>query len=325
MSRAPVFIYIIFGAVTFGAACSASRVGSATKDEALDMKIRERRNVINTELVRPQEALSMSERSLVERGESRGLLAPLAGNMVSLATNAVKKMIANDQKKYVASYDFGLTGLYFYDQLSNEGPFDPVGMQFSGFRLVRTFEAKQGAIDTAMVADFAIDTSNISEIINNSMFRLRLKSFDLRYAKAKVPTLSKQKILNMDFEISFVTSYVSDDGKIYDSITLGKFYLFLREAPLDTAATNYTTFYSTLQDSLLTGKSFIVPRSFGYHREPDGLIRPGYSQGAYSIQVRVKEATKNNFVTRLVFENANTMIDAGGNQLKTKIGDKLKN
>jgi hypothetical protein len=273
--------------------------------------------------VPPQEALSMSERSLVERGESRGLLAPLAGNMVSLATNAVKKIIANDQKKYVASYEFGLTGLYFYDQLSNDGPFDPVGMQFSGFKLIRTFEAKQGVIDTALVADFTIDTTNISDIINNSMFRLRLKSFDLRYAKAKVPVLSKQKILNMDFEINFVTSYVSEDGKIYDSITLGKFYLFLRSAPLDTSASNYKTFYASLQDSLLTGKSFIVPRSFGYHREPSGLIKPGYSQGAYSIQVKVKEATKNNFVTRLVFENANSMIDAGGNQLKTKIGDKL--
>lgn len=315
-----ILLVIIIVAALF--ACKASEVGSAVKEEALDMKIVEQRNVINTERVPPQEALSMTERSLAERGERRGLLAPLAGNMVSLATNAVKKMIANDQKKYVAAYDFGLTGLYFYDQLSNEGPFDPVGMQFSGFRLVRTFEGKNGVTDTALIADFVLDTVNISELINNSMFRLRLGAMDLRYAKAKVPT-GKKKELNMDIEITFMTSYVSPDGRMYDSVTLGRFYMFLRQAPLDTAASNFSSYYTALKDSMLTGKSFIVPRSFGYHREPDGEMKPGYSQGGYAIKVKVKETSKNNFVTKLVFDNANVMIDATRDQIKSKIGKKL--
>lgn len=303
-------------------ACTASKVGSATKQEGLAMKIKEHPNLIDVDKVPPQEALTMTERSLANRGERRGLLAPLAGNMVSLASSAVKQMIANDQKKFLASYQFGLNGLYFYDQLSSENPFDPVGMQFGGFRIVRTFQTKTGTNDTALVADFMIDTVNISEIINNSVFRLRLKSFDLRYAKAKVPAMNKEKILNMDLQISFMTSYVGADGKLYDSVTLGKFYLNLRQAPLDTASSKYKPYYDSLKDSLLTGKSFIVPRSFGYHREPDGQMKPGYSQGAYSIQVKVMETSKNNFVTKLVFDNANSIIDAGGNQLK-KFGSKL--
>lgn len=302
--------------------CKASEVGSATKDEALDMKIREQRNVINTERVPLQEAPNMNERLLAERGERRGLLAPLAGNMVSLATNAVKKMIANDQKKYYAEYVFGLTNLYFYDQLSNESPFDPVGMQFSGFRLIRTFEPEDGATDTALIADFLLDTVNLSEVINNSMFRLRLHSLDLRYAKAKVPA-GKEKILNMDIEINFMTSYVSADGKLNDSVVLGKFFFFIRKAPLDPAQPGYGEYYTSLKDSLLTGKSFIVPRSFGYHREPDGTMKAGYSQGAYSIQVKVKETSKNKFVTKLVFENANVMIDAARDQIKSRLGKKL--
>lgn len=314
--------YLLIVAVIALQGCIASKVGSATKEEGLAMKINEQPNLIDVERVPPQEALTMAERSLANRGERRGLLAPLAGNMVSLATSAVKQMIANDQKKYLASYQFGLNGLYFYDQLSNENPFDPVGMQFNGFKIIRTFQSKAGNMDTALVADFMIDTSNISEIINNSVFRLRLKSFDLRYAKAKVPAANKEKILNMDLQISFMTSYVSPDGKLYDSVTLGKFFFELRKAPLDTAAANYQTYYDSLKDSLLTGKSFIVPRSFGYHREPDGQMKPGYSQGAYSIQVKVIETSKNNFVTKLVFDNANSIIDAGGNQLK-KIGSKL--
>jgi len=313
--------YLLFCVLAL-AGCKASEVGSAVKDEALNMKIREQRNVINAERVPPQEALTMSERSLAERGERRGLLAPLAGNMVSMASNAVKKMIANDQKKYVASYQFGLTGLYFYDQLSSEGPFDPVGMQFGGFKMIRTFQSKTGSTDTAMVADFIIDTMNVSEIINNSMFRLKLKSFDLRYAKAKVPA-NNQKKLNMDMEIRFMTSYVTEDGRIHDSVVLGRFFLFLREAPLDNTDSRYGAYYASLKDSALTGKSFIVPRSFGYHREPNGQMQAGYSQGAYSIQVKVTESSKNNFVTKLVFDNANTMIDAGSNQIKTRLGKKL--
>ncbi len=312
------YIIIIF----FLHGCVAADVGSAVKEESLAMRIKEQRNIIHPESVPPQEALTMTERALVERGERRGLLAPLAGNMVSLATNAVKKMIANDQKKYLASYDFGLTDLYFYDQLSSEGPFDPVGMQFGGFRLIRTFESKTSKTDTALIADFTIDTNNLSEIINNSRFRLRLRNLDLRYAKAKVQE-GKTKQLNMDMEITFMTSYVSADGRLFDSVTLGKFYFLLREAPLDTAHSNYQTFYASLKDSLLIGRSFIVPRSFGYHRGPDGEIKPGYSQGAYSIKVKVRETSKNSFVTKLVFDNANTMIDAGRDQLKSTINKKL--
>jgi hypothetical protein len=282
------------------------------------MKIKEQRNIIDPARLPAQLPLSMGERALAERGERRGLLSPIAGSMVSLATNAIKKVIANDRKKYTAAYSVGLTDLYFYDQLSNEGPFDPVGMQFSGFRLVRTFVNKSDNVDTALKAEFILDTSNISETINNSVFRLRLKSFDLRYAKAKVGS-SQEKKLNMDFEITFMTSYVNDQGNLYDSVVLGKFYLFLRDAPLDKKEQGYAAYYEKMQDSLLSGKSFIIPRSFGYHREPDGQMKPGYSQGAYSIKVSVKESSKNNFVTQLVFENANLMIDATGNQIKTKL------
>jgi hypothetical protein len=151
---------------------------------------------------------------------------------------------------------------------------------------------------------------------------LRVRDFELRYAKAKVEN-GKEKKLNLDFEITFTTSYVNDQGRIFDSVVLGKFYLFLRNAPLDKSEPGYQAYYDKMKDSLLVGKSFIVPRSFGYHREPDGQMKPGYSQGAYSIQVRVKESSKNHFVTQLIFENANVMIDAGSSQLKSTLSKKL--
>ena len=310
---------VCIGIAVFLSGCIASEVGSASKKEALHMKIKESSNVVSADKLITQQIPTMQERSLAARGDGRGLLAPLAGNLISLATSAVKQVIANDQKKYAATYQFGLTDLYFYDQLSEEGPFDPVGMQFSGFKLVRTFQNSADIKDTALVADFTIDTTNISDVINNSVFRMRVKSFDLRYAKAKVAK-GQQKKLNMDFEISIVSSYVGNDGKISEKVVLGKFYLLLRNMPLDHNEAGYAEYYGKLKDSLLTGKSFLVPRSIGHYRNPIGEMKQAYSRGAYSIEVKVKESSKNNFVTRMLFENANMIIDASGNGLKSKLG-----
>jgi hypothetical protein len=142
-----------------------------------------------------------------------------------------------------------------------------------------------------------------------------VKDFQLRSAKARIPKNAKKK-LNMDFEITFLTSYVNSDGHIYDSVVLGKFYLLLRNAPLDQNDTAYHGYYERLKGSMLTGKSFIVPRSFGYHKEGD-VLRPGYSQGAYSIQVKVKESTNDHFINKLMIENTNLFIDASGNSIKS--------
>ena len=283
--------------------CIGSRVGSASTGEELNMKIVEKKDVVNFNQLKEQSAPSLASRG---KNKARGL-DMLVGSVASIATDAIKKVISNEQKKYVADYQFALTDLYFYDQLSNEGPFDPVGMQFSGFKIVRTFVNKDGMLDTAFSASFVLDTSNLYEILNNSMFRLRLKDFNLKYAKAKIAE-GGAKELNMDIEITFRSSYVSSDAVLYDNVNLGKFYLFIRKAPLEPSAENYQAYYSAMKGKLLTGRSFIVPRSFGYHLE-DGDAKPGYSQGAYHIDVRVKESSKNVFESKVITDNTNLMID----------------
>ena len=62
----------------------------------------------------------------------------------------------------------------------------PLPIQFKGFTLVRTFTNKTGTKDTAFVADFELDTTNSNEILNNSVFRLKLKNLELNYSKAKL-------------------------------------------------------------------------------------------------------------------------------------------
>jgi hypothetical protein len=287
------------------AGCIGSKVGSASKGEDLNMNIKEKRDVVDFSKLKEQPTASLASRG---NNKTRGLdVTSVVGNVVSIATDAIKNVIANEEKKYSAAYQFALTDLYFYDQLSNEGPFDPVGMQFAGFKIVRTFINKEGKTDTAFTARFSLDTTNAYEILNNSRFRLRLEDFRLKYAKAKVAAGNEEK-LNMDIEITFQSSYVNQDAVLFDNVSLGKFYLFIRSAPLDPAAENYKSYYNDLKGKLLTGSSFLVPRSFGYHLE-DGEPKPGYSQGAYTITVAVKESSKDVFVRKLISENTNLMLD----------------
>lgn len=301
-----------FLTITLLYSCAGSRHGSAKQDEDVLMKITEKPDVINYASLKMQDVPDMASRGT----GSRGPIAGIAGGAISLATNAVKQMIAKDKKKYNAEYSYGLTDLYFYDQLSVDGPFDPLGLQFSGFKLVRTFDNK-GKLDTALTAEFELDAANPYEILNNAIFRLKLKSLQLNYAKAKVP--GNNNFLNMDFEIAFNTSYVNNHGVLFKNVELGKFYFFLRKAPLDKTHPGYDAYYSSLIGKKIDGQSFIVPRSFGYHVVSPNNAQPSFSQGAYNITVQVKESSKNTFVNQMIIDNSGQLVEALGGALKKQL------
>lgn len=307
----PALVLLVFIVSMTG--CLGSKLGSAKKSEQLAMKVEESPNAINYAFLKQQNIPSLASRGAGNRGAVSGM----AGTAVSLASSAIKKMIAKEKAKYNASYKYALTDLYFYDQLSTQSPFDPIGMQFTGFRLTRTF-SRNGIQDTALTAEFELDTDNPYEIINNSVFRLKLKSLRLNYAKAKVAS-NGRKTLNMDFEIIFTTSYVNQDGVLFRNMELGRFYFFLRNAPLDKMAKNYESYYTGLAGKKLEGQSFIVPRSFGYHITGENNTEPSFSQGAYNIQINIKESSKNSFVNQLVIDNSGSLIDALGSKVKSKI------
>ncbi|MFM7671850.1 MAG: hypothetical protein ACKO6Q_04580 [Bacteroidota bacterium] len=304
-----VSIVLLFG-------CKSTEYGMATNGESRKMTIHESADVIVYERIKAQSVPSLSDRA--EGGRAIGLTS-LLGTAVSMGTNMVKTMIAKDKAKYTANYSFGLTDLYFYDQLSTESVFDPVGLQFSGFTLIRTFKNSAGQTDTALVARFEVDTARATEIINNSLFRLRLTSFELRHAKAKISQAQK-KNLNLDFEISFRTSYANEQGQLFDNIHLGKFLLSLRDAPLDPNDPQYASYYNGLKGKMLDGRSFIVPRSFGYYKDGNGNYHKAYSQGAYSIQVKVTESANNKFVTELISDNTDQIINILSKEAKKGVG-----
>jgi hypothetical protein len=302
--------------ILFVYGCKSTRLGMAVEGERRQMTVQESTEVIAFERIKAQTIPTLSDR--VEGGRAIGLTS-LLGSAVSIGTNMVKNMIAKDKAKYVANYSFGLSDLYFYDQLSTESVFDPVGLQFGGFTLIRTFKNKAGNTDTAFIARFEVDTSRATEIINNSLFRLRLGELDLRHAKAKISKAQK-KNLNMDLEITIRTSYANEHGQLFDNITLGKFYYSLREAPLDRNDPNYSNYYNGLKGKLLDGRSFIVPRSYGYYKDVRGNYQKAFSQGAYSIQVKVTESANNKFVTELISDNTDQIIGILSKEAKKGVG-----
>jgi hypothetical protein len=292
--------------------CRTASYSSANQAyESTELVVAEKMDVVSYATLRSQMAPSLAERAGMASSGNRGLLS----TAISLGTNIVKQMIARDRAKYTAGYSFGVTDMYFYDQLSTNSVFDPIGMQFNGFTLVRTFMNKQNQLDTALKAEFELDKDNPSEIINNSMFRLKLKDIDLDYAKAKV-TKAQQNSINMDIEITFTTSYVNEQGQLFDNVELGKFFLLLRNAPLDKNNPAYARYYDSLRGTSIDGRSFIVPRSFGYYKTESGEVNRSYSQGAYSISAKVTETSRDKFITKVLMDNSSKLIDLLGTGAK---------
>ncbi|MEO7922556.1 MAG: hypothetical protein ABIR30_02675 [Chitinophagaceae bacterium] len=319
--RFSCIIFFLYFLLITGTSCKMFSHSTALKDESADMEIKEKSNVISYATIKRQQIPSFTERaSKASFGNdslgNRGLFGPVLGGAISLATNAVKKMIAKDRARYVANYSFALTDLYFYDQLSLESVFDPVGMQFGGFILTRTFTNSLGQTDTAFTARFELDTSSTNEIINNSIFRLKLADLEIRYSKVKMTRAQKNSI-NMDIEIIFNTSYVNEQGQLFDNVELGKFYLLLRDAPMDKNSPTFTRYYDSLKGTKVDGRSFIVPRSFGYYKDENNIFGKSYSQGAYSISVNVKENANDKFVTKVLSDNSSQIIDMIGRGAKS--------
>lgn len=313
--------------------CAASKLSKKEKDESVDLAIDQSSEVINYALLERQKIPTLSAR--IAKDRDRGLItAALLGQAVSAGSKAVKKLIDAENEKYTAEYKSGLTNLFFYDQLSIKSAFDPIGMQFGGFTFVRTFTNDKGNTDTAIIARFSLDTDSTSiyDVFNNSFFRLKLDSIEVRYAKARVAgnrwylpwTLFQKKQdeqLNIDFEIKFTTNYVNKQGNLFSNVELGTFYLNLRNAPLNKTATGYKAYYDKQKGKALDGYSFIVPRSFGYYYH-EGDFRESYSKGLYNILINVKESSKDKFVDKLIMSNSGQIVDQITNTIN-KSADKI--
>jgi len=316
------FLLFALGLLLFNSGCIGSKLGSAKQNEKVVMTAPPKRDVINFTLLKKQQEQPLT---LASRGASvqRGAETAFAGSLVSLGVSAVKQVIDKEHKKYTAQWKQGLNDLYFYDQPSVEGPFDPTGMQFNGFSITRSFLDHDNKIQTAITADFEVDKDSVpsNEIINDAIFRLKLKNIKVNFSKAKVP-LGRDTV-NIDFNIIFTTSFISRDGQMFRDQVLGSFMLRLRKAPLDSTSVGYKEYYDKLKNKRLDGKCFIVPRSYGHYKTADERIISMYNQGMFSIAVDVTECSKDSFVNEMLINTASSGTDFIQSELMNAIGKKL--
>lgn len=299
--------------------CVGSRYSNKRKGESVQMRIIEDPNYLKLHELPEQQIPTLAMRAASARG------AIGAGQIVSLAVMGVNKLIEMDRSQFSAAYGQSLNDLYFYDQVSDAGHFDPTGLQFRGFELSRKVKIRKNDT-TALSAIFEIDPTNKFEILNSSVFRLRIKNLHMVYAKAKasdtrwyVPwTWGNRKIddkMNMDLEIRFYTSYVTREGNLFDNALIGRFNLSLRDMPLNPDAKGYKEYYDKLEGKQLGGYSFLIPRSCGYALDSDKELMQIYNQGNYRIEVSVKETGKEKLIKTKLAENSTQIIEEGSGQL----------
>ena len=235
---------------------------------------------------------------------SRGFLDAYGSTAAGIAITGVKMLVKREQEKYQDEYDFDIIphghhvqndSFYFYKSISDI-PFNPSDMQFNGFTIVRICGS-----DTAMKAVFEVDRSNLCELFYDGIFRLKLKEFRFDYAKAKVWNRQEPR-LNLDFDIEFYSSFISNDGRLNDNITIGKFSLNLGGVCL-----HNTDSSKQFEGMRLEGYSFLVPRSYGYSVQ---AAKPIYNQGAFSIHVNIKETANRKRVGKLMNKYSDQVFES---------------
>jgi hypothetical protein len=309
-------VFIAGFAILFSG-CATNKYSSKVEGESVALKVKEDANLIKYATMQPQSAPELASES-----KNRGMM-DIIGKVASVAANGVISLVDNEKNKFSASYQNSVGQCYFYDQISESSALDPTGMQFAGFTFLRLVKDNLGKTDTAVYAKFKVDESNAYEIINNSVFKLKLDELKVNYAKAKIMAKkwyqpfswgidSEYPTLNMDFEITFTSSYVTREGVIFDEVPIGKFYLTLRNIPLDKTDPAHDKFYSNIKNNAVIGRSFLVPRSFGYYYNSRHQIKPSYGQGMYNIVVKVNESSRPNFVQKMLFDNSMEILGQAG-------------
>jgi hypothetical protein len=293
------------------AACTSLPVANKTAGERLESTIIPRSQPLDFSRLEAQE----------ERSRGALTLALLCKGL-PIAVNGIKTLIKRDQEKYTASYQQVKSNLYFYDKPSAISSLDPHHIQFQGLELTRyvTNKRKEAPEEVALRMRFemAQDPQSLYNLLNNSLFQLRLSELDMNYAKAKIPaarwylpwTLIYQKNgkLNLDIAITFYASWISEHGHIYNNEKLGLAILTLRDIPINDPLA-LEAYQHSMQNKLLDGYFYLVPRSAGSYINADKEVVKGFGQGVYSVDISITESGKQQFVNRVIFENVDDALD----------------
>lgn len=233
------------------------------------------------------------------QGNARGILAPFTGNVVSLAKGAILNLIKKEEKRLTRTYKQAQTDLFFYNRISQSHSLDPAGMQFDGLEVVRYTSGAGGSRDTSFFASFSVDTSRAVEILNNSIFRLKLD--ELQVNATNLPSTRRwflpwtwfdkpSQTVNLDVSIKVFASWVDENLNMKRNEPMGEFYLVLRDVPLK-GSSGYRAYVESQEGTQLTGYSYLVPRSVSF-QEVGNRVQKIYGHGLYSLEVDITESRK---------------------------------
>jgi hypothetical protein len=264
-----------------------------------------------------EEALTLKKAVLMNNPDldaSRGFISTdLLIQGANLAIQGVNHLIKESQKNYNAEYIGGLNNENFYAANSSKGMMDPDGVQFKGFVFERTFKQKKEQPEMAVKAWFSLDQSKIQDIYFNSKFYLKLDSIQIKYSKVKINEkkwylpwtlfLRTPKTFNLDFEIAVMSNWIDENGLIHQSVPFGKFLLPLRNIPIDPDKKETGIYFDKLRNTHLSGSSYLIPRSVTFCTDKRGEVNQCFGRGAFDIQVKVRESSKEGTVAKLIHEN----------------------
>lgn len=311
-------LLILLVALLILSSCASYKYSNKRKGEQILMTISEEKDMFDLRRLQAQE---------IPGPKSRGVMI---GDMISLAAEGVKLLIEADKKKYTGEYTWGLSELYFYDRISDVSPFDVSGMHFGGFSMLRTAEVERDVQDTAFYISFKVVKENPYEIFNNAAFRLEVKDFVMKYAKAKIPVFKwympwtifykKKTTINLDMKITFTATWSGLNSDVNRDREIGSFYLNLREVPLGDPE-KFKAYKEELTGTQLYGGSFIVPRSYGVYLDEQKNFQTVYGRGLYDILVEVTESGRDHFVTKVVQDNSERIVDEVKSGLINQLGN----
>jgi hypothetical protein len=342
--RSPkLLLLVFFYAILWDTKPATAQDSAAIKGEQLLLQVDTIHNMLTPSTITAQKGVSFDERG---DGKAAFFIPIVLGYAITKGVQEVQTLITDHKNKFTASYPFAQRDHYFYDQISTTGAFDPVGMQFKGFTILRLVKHKtphnkvtadddpadhghahhgirdSAAMDTVFMAKFIVDTTEnkCTEMASTGIFRLRLDSLKITSGRVKLPHHYKR--LNMDFEIDFTATYRGDNGQLFLDAPMGKFVYPLRNAPVygkDSAAPH---FYDSIdrKKPALTGECFMIPRSVGYHKNEHGILESCWGQGLYAVSVTVKETAKEKYIDKLIVFSADPAYNIGTSILQNQVG-----
>lgn len=311
---------LLGGVILMMGSCTSYKYSNKTGKEEVVMA-----SIDYTDPVTLQKVVQQNNPTEVSRGFVSSDMLVQGAN---LAIQGVKYLIDESKKKYVAEYTGGIHNENFYATNSKSGMLDPEGIQFKGFVFERKFtEKKKKDPVNALKIAVSLDESKMEDLYFNARFYLKLDSAVIDYAKVKLNDkkwyipwtwfIKKQTTFNLDMEIAILANWLDETGSIHSDVPFGKFILPLRNIPVDPNSEARKVYFEKLKNTPIAGSSYIIPRSVTYCTDKKGKSEPCFGRGNFNITVKVKESSKEGFVTKIIHENSDEWLkNINANDLK---------